>query len=225
MSYDLMNLVWPLDLPSREKLLLLALADSANSQGECFHSIAKLAVRASLNNRSVYRALNELEALNHITRKSRPGSSTIYVVHPTSDSNVTPDRSVTTDTDDIPPLTNVSHPPLTLVSGTPDRSVTHKQSLNQDSRRGASGASKTSSVRDPAGEEAPDESTLDKALFAEGRKVFGKSCGGLINRAIRDKGKPFVVELIERCKRMDPEQARAYLSGAILKQESRGFVA
>lgn len=81
-------------------------------------------------------------------------------------------------------------------------------------------ARKTSPVPQSAETGAPDESTLDKALFAEARRIFGKSCGGLINRAIRDKGKPWVVELIESCRRMDAEQARAYFAAA-LKPKTR----
>lgn len=84
-----------------------------------------------------------------------------------------------------------------------------------DSRRAASGGSKTSGARDPAGEKAPPESTLDKALFAEARRIFGQSCGGQINTAIRVKKRPWVMDLLERCKSMDQEQARAYLAAAL----------
>ena len=93
-----------------------------------------------------------------------------------------------------------------------------------DSRRAASGGSKTSSVRDPAGEKAPDESTLDAALYVEARKVFGRSIGGQINRAIRLKGdswRSWLTGLIETCRGKDPEGARAYFAAALKGAEPK----
>lgn len=64
---------------------------------------------------------------------------------------------------------------------------------------------------------AASAATLDAALFAEARNVFGKSIGGKINQAIRARGKPWVVDVIERCRGKDPEAARAYLVAALAK--------
>jgi uncharacterized protein YdaU (DUF1376 family) len=66
-----------------------------------------------------------------------------------------------------------------------------------------------------------DPPSLDAALFAEARQVFGRSTGGMINQAIRDKGKPWLVDMVERCRGKDPEAARAYLAAA-LKPKPRG---
>jgi hypothetical protein len=100
-------------------------------------------------------------------------------------------------------------PPLAQVPATPGTGATHNLHLTtkEPSRRAASG----------------ELDSIDKALFVEARKVFGQSIGGQINRAIRAKGKPWVVEMIETCRGKDPEAARAYLAAA-LQERSRGVV-
>ena len=67
--------------------------------------------------------------------------------------------------------------------------------------------------------EAP---SLDKSLFAEARRIFGTSIGGQINRAIRERGKPFVLEMIEACRGKDPEAARAYLAASMKRRNGGG---
>lgn len=204
-----MNLAWPIQLPVPEKLILITLADYANDDGECFPSISSIADRACMEPRRVYRLLKNLEGTKQISRRSRPGHSTVYVVHPTPVTGATP-VTQTTGPGDTPPL---SPRPSTPVTGAIP--ITLNPQGTSDSSRAASGGPNTSSVRDPAGEKAPDESTLDKALYAEARKVFGDSIGGQINRAIRLKGKPWVLGLVETCKPKDQEQARAYLAAAL----------
>ncbi len=92
------------------------------------------------------------------------------------------------------------------------------QSINQeeDSEAKASGASAPLPL---AGKEP--SASLDQALFSEGRKVFGQSCGGLLNQAIRAKGKPWLVQMIETCRPKDPEAARAYLKASMTEREQR----
>lgn len=90
--------------------------------------------------------------------------------------------------------------PPSEASPTPTPEATPKAN-GKDSRRAASG----------------EPESLDKALFAEAREIFGGTIGGVINRAIRERGKPFVVEMIELCRTKDPEAARAYLIGAMKK--------
>lgn len=60
--------------------------------------------------------------------------------------------------------------------------------------------------------EAP---SLDQALYAEARQIFGSSIGGQISKAIKLKGKPWLLGVIDSCRRKDPEQARAYLAAAM----------
>lgn len=196
-----MSLAWNVQLPPREKLVLLALADNANDEGECFPSIATISRRACTDERRTYRILKSLESANHITRVSRPGRSTLYKVHPTPGIYATPGTGTTPGT--------CAMPPLAPVPATPGTCATHNLHLTtkEPSRRAASGE--------------PD--SIDKAIFAEARKVFGQSIGGQINRAIRAKGKPWVVEMIETCRGKDPEAARAYLAAA-LQERSRGVV-
>ena len=97
-----------------------------------------------------------------------------------------PDRAAALSTKYTPPLAQVPTHNLHLTTTEP-------------SRRAASGE--------------PD--SIDKALFVEARKVFGQSIGGKINQAIREKGKPWVLDMIEKCRNKDPEAARAYLMAAM----------
>lgn len=81
----------------------------------------------------------------------------------------------------------------------PQIQITDTESEDEDSRRAASG----------------EPVTVDQALFVEARRIFGKSIGGQINTAIRTKGKPWVLGVIEACRPKDPEAARAYLAAAL----------
>ena len=58
-------------------------------------------------------------------------------------------------------------------------------------------------------------STIDQALFADARKICGRAIGGLVNKAIKSKGKPWVLQILETCRSKDPEAARAYFSAAL----------
>jgi uncharacterized protein YdaU (DUF1376 family) len=62
------------------------------------------------------------------------------------------------------------------------------------------------------GEESP---SVDKAIYADARKIFGNSIGGQIGKAIKAKGKPWTLGVIEACRDKDPEQARAYFAAAL----------
>jgi hypothetical protein len=83
MSIRLMSMVWELDLPPSEKIVLLALADQASDEGtQCWPSVGRIARRCGLGDRTVRQALGALEAKQHLTRDHREGSSTQYRVHP-----------------------------------------------------------------------------------------------------------------------------------------------
>lgn len=60
--------------------------------------------------------------------------------------------------------------------------------------------------------EAP---SVDQAIYADARKVFGKSIGGQIGKAIKIHGKPWIVGVIDACRNKDPEAARSYLAAAL----------
>lgn len=96
-------------------------------------------------------------------------------------------------------------PPETAAHHPSDADADADAEVRKDSRRAASGS----------GESPPDAPSIDQALFAEARAIFGPSIGGQINKAIRAKGKAFVVSVIEACRRKDPEAARAYFAAAL----------
>lgn len=83
MSIRLMSIVWDLDLPAGEKLVLLSLADQANDEGrQCWPSVETIMRRSGQGERTVRRAIATLEEKGHLTRYHRTGTSTQYHVHP-----------------------------------------------------------------------------------------------------------------------------------------------
>ena len=83
MSIKLMTVVWELDLPPGEKLVLLALADQANDDGRnCWPAVETICKRSGQGERTVRRALQSLESKGLLTRHHREGTSTQYHIHP-----------------------------------------------------------------------------------------------------------------------------------------------
>ena len=82
MSIRLMTEAWKADMPSGRKMVLLALCDNANDQGECFPSISMLTEKCSMSERSVFNHIAELEKIGAVVRKSRTGRSTVYTLDP-----------------------------------------------------------------------------------------------------------------------------------------------
>lgn len=83
MSIVLVTLAFKSALPSTQKFVLVALCDSANDQGECYPSVASLAQKCSLGERTVQDALHALEAMNYVRREFRKGRSTVYWIDAT----------------------------------------------------------------------------------------------------------------------------------------------
>lgn len=77
-----MSLVWEVDLQASQKIVLLALADCANDEGNAWPSVATLARKSSKSERTVQMMLAELEAAGHITRRQVSGKGCNYDVHP-----------------------------------------------------------------------------------------------------------------------------------------------
>ena len=71
MSYHLAAWAMDVDVPPREKLMLILIASHANDEGECFPSQTTLAYRSGLSRRTVLRSLAELEERGVITRRKR----------------------------------------------------------------------------------------------------------------------------------------------------------
>lgn len=71
MSIKLMNLVWQSSLHRSNKLLLLALADSANDEGVTWPSIKNLMAKCSLTERQICYSIKELIILGVISKEAR----------------------------------------------------------------------------------------------------------------------------------------------------------
>ena len=71
MSYHLAAWAMDVDVPPREKLMLILIASHANDEGECFPSQTTLAYRSGLSRRTVLRSLADLEERGIITRRQR----------------------------------------------------------------------------------------------------------------------------------------------------------
>lgn len=82
MSIALMTDVWKVSIQSAKKMVLLALADSANDEGtNCFPSVATIVEKCSMGERTVFRHIASLEEDGLISRHERPGRSTNYVLN------------------------------------------------------------------------------------------------------------------------------------------------
>jgi DNA-binding Lrp family transcriptional regulator len=86
-----MSKVWDMDLPAKDKLVLLALADCANDDGLAWPSIATLARKCGCDARTVQRNLRRLEAAGHISREEVIGKGCKYRFTPRQ--IATPDKS------------------------------------------------------------------------------------------------------------------------------------
>lgn len=96
MSIAAMVNVWQSDdTKGGERLVLLALADSANDDGYCWPSIAHLAKKCNMSPQAVRRFLARLELAHKIKRIFRPGHSNYFKVGvvPLSEVRGTPPRS------------------------------------------------------------------------------------------------------------------------------------
>ena len=82
MSIALMTLAWKMDISTAPKMVLLALCDNANDQGECYPSVAMLAEKCSMAERSVQKHISDMEAAGILARGYRTGRSTVYQINP-----------------------------------------------------------------------------------------------------------------------------------------------
>lgn len=120
MSVALMTSAWKSIYPSGKKMVLLALCDNANDQGECFPSISMLAEKCSMSERSIFNHIADLEKDGAIKRNNRAGRSTVYQLDPCK--FCTPECSLTPATVAwVEPLTpaNSAPPPLQRLHPTP----------------------------------------------------------------------------------------------------------
>jgi hypothetical protein len=117
MSYKFLTPAWEANLPTTTKIVLISLADQANDSGYCWPSVQTLCKRTGLSERSVFKQLTELERLGFLTRKSRLGHSSIYVL----DCGVNNHNATQTPARDAPPPLHHVHPtpapraPITVI--------------------------------------------------------------------------------------------------------------
>jgi uncharacterized protein YdaU (DUF1376 family) len=72
-----------------------------------------------------------------------------------------------------------------------------------------------SNLQSPEDSRRGEAPSVDQAIYADARKIFGSSIGGQIGKAIKAHGKPWILGVIEACRTKDQEQARAYLAAAL----------
>ncbi len=78
MSILLTNAVWHLEIPSHEKIVMLALADHAKDDGACWPGVPLIAKKCSLSVRQIQRILKSLETKGFLKRDFRWARSTKY---------------------------------------------------------------------------------------------------------------------------------------------------
>lgn len=114
MSIALMSLAWKADLPTGRKMVLLALCDNANDQGECYPSVSNIAERCSMGERTVQSHLADMEDDGILSRHFRNGRSSIYVINPrrfrTPAESAPPQNSHPTPAESAPLPPQISHP-------------------------------------------------------------------------------------------------------------------
>jgi hypothetical protein len=117
MSVRVMTAVWALNLPANDKLVLLALADSANDEGACWPGLASLCQKTGKCRRSLQESLRALDQAGHITRKEKPGKGMNYIVHPVA-GVATGSRNCTGSKKPSKPVAKSAPKPLgTVISG------------------------------------------------------------------------------------------------------------
>lgn len=82
MSVRVMTRAWDADLAAMDKLVLLALADWANDDGQCWPSIAQLCKKSGASRRYVQMAIKRMSENGHLSRVENPGKGAFYTIHP-----------------------------------------------------------------------------------------------------------------------------------------------
>lgn len=102
MSVAIMTLVWKLDLPDSEKIVMLALADCANDEGLAWPSMATLSRKCSKSERTCQTVMRSLEAKGLVEREEIKGKGCKYWVKANTPAAVAP-RKDCTPAEDAPP--------------------------------------------------------------------------------------------------------------------------
>ncbi|MER2098846.1 MAG: helix-turn-helix domain-containing protein [Pseudomonas qingdaonensis] len=83
MSTIIMSACWPLQgMSGPQKAVLISLADNANDEGVCWPSVARIAERTCLAERTVQTAIKWLCQVGLLSIRERMGRSTMYTLTP-----------------------------------------------------------------------------------------------------------------------------------------------
>lgn len=82
MSTVLLGLCWPLQMGASEKAVLISLADQANDAGVCWPSQETISRRTCLSDRTVRRALANLEKAGLVTNREWHGRAVTFQLLP-----------------------------------------------------------------------------------------------------------------------------------------------
>jgi len=137
-----MSVAFRTSVTSTQKLVLLALCDSANDSGECYPSVPKLVEKCSLSERAIQTAISDLERMGQLRRELRTGRSTVYWMTPNTDkppqqvhprTTCTPAAGAPTPARRAPPPPQQVHPtparraPITINEPSVEPSGNHQQ--------------------------------------------------------------------------------------------------
>jgi hypothetical protein len=109
MSIKLMTQVWESNVgPATKRLVLLALADSANDEGVCWPSVATIARKAGASKRRTEEVMAELVADRIVAKQARWNDSNVYTL---SLADLPRDTGEQTPRENRTPRENVGDPP------------------------------------------------------------------------------------------------------------------
>ncbi len=201
MSIAIMAQVWPLKIPTTDKMVLLALADAANDEGHTWIAVKSrtafnraglpklnLLLKTSLSERAIQMALRRLENAKHISRKEKLGVGVDYWVHPVTSTLVeTPARNAPPH--DMRPASHSSTP--AAAAGPPRTRCAQTIKIPKQSSAGAREA-RSRQARPPAGpSDGPAAATLRPSSTAEKRADEGDREKQVRDRILIDaKGEP-----------------------------------
>jgi hypothetical protein len=80
-----MTQAWAADLPAGDKLVLLALADCANDEGQCWPGLASLCTKTGRAS-AAFRSRCASSMMQGTSRVENPGKGMNYTVHPVAKS-------------------------------------------------------------------------------------------------------------------------------------------
>ena len=113
MSIKLMAAVWEReDISATEALILLALADHANDEGNCYPSVGRLAKRCKMSDRGVQKIVQRLveRGLLEVDQQAGKRGANVFQLHLTPEPG-SPPNEVHPRTGFTPPRTRFTLPP------------------------------------------------------------------------------------------------------------------